>query len=395
MTPRTHIEVPDDELPRGVERLALGSLAAAAFVLNLNTLVLGALLPFLPTELVRPGSGEKTLLAAAALASGIGALLVGPLADRLGRKRMLVVGMFVFAAASAMHAFADSYELLLAARIVSGAAVGVAYACASALAAEIVPYARRGAAMGQFTAGMFLALPLGLPLAWWFASRGEWQTIFWVQAAIGFAGAWVAKACVPERTGGGRWVDPRDVLREVPVLGALLAMMLHNGSFFTTVQLSSRWLDQEALVHKDQQGWVWVWLGLCAAVGSFAFGRVADRVGKRNFVMLTSTLLVACFVLLARVHTLSLLLPLGIALAVVSSARTGPLQAMTSGLVPSYQLATLMGLRAFVMQLGVFVFAWLVPTDGEGWFEVVLYTAAACQLASYLAIRFFVREGNS
>jgi predicted MFS family arabinose efflux permease len=386
---------PDIELPRGVERLAIASLALAAFALNLNTLVLGALLPFLPAELAAPGSGEKTLLAAAALASGIGALVAGPFADRLGRKRMLVVGMLAFAVASALHGLAESYVMLLVARTISGAAVGVAYACASALAAEIVPYQRRGAAMGVFTAGMFLALPLGLPLAWWFASVGHWPAIFWLQGAIGFLGAVGAMRFVPERRSSGRWVDPRDIVKQGPVLAALVAVMLHNGSFFTTVQLSSRWLDRPALVPKDQQGWVWVWLGLCAAIGSFAFGRVADRIGKRNFVMLTSTLLIACFLLIVRADTLATLAPLGIALALISSARTGPLQALTSGLVPSYQLATLMGVRAFMMQFGVFAFAQLVPTEGEGWFQSVLYAAAGCQLVSYLAIRFFVREGRS
>ena len=111
--------------------------------------------------------------------------------------------------------------------------------------------------------------------------------------------------------------------------------------------------------------------------------------------MLTSTLLIACFLLIVRADTLATLAPLGIALALISSARTGPLQALTSGLVPSYQLATLMGVRAFMMQFGVFAFAQLVPTEGEGWFQSVLYAAAGCQLVSYLAIRFFVREGRS
>lgn len=384
---------PAGELPRSTERLAIAALCAAAFALNLNTLVLGALLPFLPAELVEPGADDRTLLAAAALASGIGALLAGPLADRLGRKRLLVVGMAGFAVASALHGFAATGGQLLAARAISGAMVGVAYAAASALAAEIVPYYRRGAAMGVFTAGMFLALPLGLPLAWWFGRSGQWQAIFWLQAVVAAVGAFLAARTVPEQAVKRTWVDPRDVLRQGPVIAAVAAVMLHNGSFFTTVQLSSRWLDRPELVPKEQQGWVWVVLGLSAAVGSFAFGRVADRVGKRNFVMLTSTVLVGCFLLLVRADSLAMLTPIGFVLAVVASARTGPLQALTSGLVPAYQLATLMGLRAFAMQLGVFAFAALVPAAGDDWFPTVLYAAAGCQVASYLLVRFFVREG--
>jgi predicted MFS family arabinose efflux permease len=303
--------------------------------------------------------------------------------------------MVAFAAGSALHLWAPSYGALRAARAVSGAAVGAAYASASAMVAEIVPYERRGAAMGAFTAGMFLALPIGLPLAWWLARDVDWRWIFALQAGLGAVAAALALRVLPDVRARGAWVDPRDLLRQVPVLAALLAVMLHVGSFFTTVQLATRWLDQPQLVPKEHQGWVWVWLGLAAAAGSLWLGRVSDRVGKRNFVLLTSAVLVGCFVLLTRVETLAGLVPLGLLLAVTASARTGPLQALTSGLVPSYQLGTLMGLRAFAMQLGVFAFAQLAPGDSAGGFTTVLYGAAACQLGSYLAIRFWVREGSA
>lgn len=381
-------------MPRARQRLAVLALAIAAFALNLNTNVLGALLPYLPGELARPGGGDTLLLAMAAVASAIGALIVGPLADRCGRRLLLVVGMTAFAVASALHLVADSFPLLLVARALSGAAVGVAYAPASALVAEIVPYERRGAAMGAFNAGMFLALPLGMPLAWWCAKHDAWRAIFGVQAVVAVVGAWLALRNVPRVAPRANWVDPREVLRQVPVLAALLAVLLHVGSFFTTVQLSSRWLDRPELVPRDQQGWLWIVLGFAAAIGSLAFGRLADRCGKRNFVLLTSVVLVAAFVALSRIETRAGLLPIGLVLAVTAAARTGPLQALTSGLVPSYQLGTLMGVRAFAQQMGVFAFAQAVPADGPGGFATVLYAAAGCQLVSYLTIRFGVREAR-
>lgn len=377
------------------ERLAVVALGIASFALSLNTNVLGALLPFLPRDLVQPGDGDGLLLATAAFASAVAALVVGPLADRCGRRRLLIWGMVAFVGGSLLHCIADSYAVLLCARALSGAAVGFAYAPASALVAEIVPYGRRGAAMGVFTAGMFLAFPVGLPLAWWFAHVGNWRAIFVVQAAVALVGAWLAYRNVPEPPARKRWVDPRDVVRQVPVLAALVAVALHVGSFFTTVQLAGRWLDRPTMLPKEQQGWLWVALGLAAVVGSLAFGRTADRVGKRNFVLLTSTVLVGCFVLLVRVNSLAALVPIGFLLAVAAAARTGPLQALTSGLVPSYQLGTLMGLRACVQQLGVSLFAQLVPSDGGAGFATVLYAAAGCQLVSYLAIRFGVREANA
>ena len=383
---------PDAELPRSTERLAITALAIAAFALNCNMLVLGALLPFLPPEIAPEGNSESTLLAAAALASALAALVAGPVADRVGKKRLLGLGMLVFAVASALQATASSYAWMLAARALSGAAVGAAYASASALAAVVVPYERRGAAMGAFTAGMFLAFPLGLPLATWSGSLGVWQAVFWAQAAVAVVGAVLAMRNVPERGRRSEWVDPRDVLRQRPAVAALAATMLHNGSFIPVVLLSGRWLDRSGLVPKEAQGQVWIALGLCSAIGSFVFGRVADRVGKRNFVLLTSALLVGCLLGVTRSGSLATLAPIGLAAAVVASARTGPLQALTSGLVPSYQLATLMGLRSFAMQFGVYLFAEAMPTEGEDWYATVVYSAVGCQVASYALIRWFVRE---
>jgi predicted MFS family arabinose efflux permease len=247
--------------------------------------------------------------------------------------------------------------------------------------------------MGVFTAGLFLAVPIGLPVANLCGQLGEWRAIFGVQAACALAGLACAWRSVPKDRGNGSWVAPWNMLGRGPVLAALAAVSLHVGSFFTTVQMASRWLDETGMVRKEAQGWLWVAFGACAAFGSFALGRTSDRIGKRNFVLLASVVLVVCFVLLAGTTTSGRLLPLGLVLAVTAAARTGPLQALTSGLVPSYELGTLMGLRAFAMQAGVGVFALTAAgLQLDHGFAAVLYAAAGCQLLSYLAIRFGVRE---
>jgi MFS transporter, DHA1 family, inner membrane transport protein len=379
-------------LPAATERLALAALALAAFALNLNTNVLGALLPFVPAELA---AHDTSLLAAAAGGSALGALAVLPLAARGGRRRALLGGLFAFVVASALHLVTTDYWPLLALRAVSGIAVGVAYAAASALVAEIVPYARRGAAMGVFTAGMFLAIPIGMPLAVALANAGHWQWIFGAQAAIGGLGLWWSLRAVPET--GGRDVPGgfAKVLTNGPAVAGLVATMLHVGSFFVTVQLATTWLAATGRVPKDDQMWLWIGLGAASVVGSALLGRVSDAVGKKNFVLATSAVLVGCFLFLTREPEAMALLLAGGLLAVCASARTGPLQALVSGLVEKQHLAALMAWRGCTMQLGVAAFALAAkPIAAELGFRGVLFLAAGCQGASYLAIRMFGREGK-
>src|SRR5690242_5331391 len=242
----------------------------AAFALNLNTNVMGALLPFLgegsqPLLLSKVEKGW--LLSAAAAASAVAALLTGPLADRRGRRMPLLAGLLLFTLASALHVPSGSFGALLAARVASGGAVGVAYACASALVADLVPYARRGAAMGLFTAGMFLAVPVGLPLAVWFANTGEWRAIFWVQAGVGAFAFLLGIRLVPSGRPAAAVRSPFAVLGRPGVVAMLLATMLHVGSFFTTVQLAGDWLDGAGILPKDGQYKLWIVLGVAAVLG--------------------------------------------------------------------------------------------------------------------------------
>ncbi len=384
---------PAGGLPRAQERLAVAALALAAFALNLNVNVLGALLPFVRADLALGDGDAEMLVGAVALGSAAGAIVAGPLGDRCGRRTVLVWGLCAFAAASVAHVPVRSFWLFAVLRFSSGAAVGVAYAAASALVAEVAPYARRGAAMGWFTAGMFLAIPVGLPAAVAFAREGQWPAIFGVQAAAAMLGAWWALRAVPPVAKVAARGLGLGLLQRGPVRAGLFATLLHVGSFFTTVQLATTWLDATGRFPKEDQMQLWVGLGLLSVLGSALLGRVADAVGKRNFVLAASVVLVLCFGLLAREPDGLLLLAIGALLAATAAARTGPLQALLSGLVPTSELGVLMGLRAFAMQLGVFVFALAAaPIGAELGFQGVLMLAASCQLLSYAAIRFGVPQ---
>jgi predicted MFS family arabinose efflux permease len=377
------------------EALAIAALALGAFSLSLNTNVLGPLLPFLRVEVPLAGDDGKHLIAAAAFGSAGGALAFDRLARRHGRRGVLLFGFAVFVLASLMHLVPGGVPWLLVVRALAGAAVGLAYAAASALAASLTPYARRGGAMGRFNAGLFLAVPVGMPLAVLVATAGWWPAIFAVQAVVAVTGWWWARAAVPAEPAEPARPALLPVLANRGATAGLLATALHVGSFFTTVQLAGDWLDRTGRVAKEDQLWIWVALGVASVAGSSVFGRVSDAVGKRNFVLVTSAVLVGSLLLLAREPGPLLLAAGGFVLAVTAAARTGPLQALLSGQVPREQLNALMSWRGCVMQLGVGGFAvGAVPIADRAGFRGVLLLAAGCQAASYLLIRFGCREGR-
>ena len=107
------------------------------------------------------------VVAGAALVFGLaaGALSAGPLADRLGRKRVLVVSVLVFGLACLGSAFAADLSQLTMLRFVTGVGLGAAMPNAVTLMSEYCPQRRRA----TMTNTMFCGFPLGaLPaVAFW------------------------------------------------------------------------------------------------------------------------------------------------------------------------------------------------------------------------------------
>jgi AAHS family 4-hydroxybenzoate transporter-like MFS transporter len=84
------------------------------------------------------------LLAASVVASAMGTMAIGPIADRHGRKPCLLAALVVFGLATLMTAHVSTFVELTAARILSSLALGASVPIAIALASEAVAPARRG-----------------------------------------------------------------------------------------------------------------------------------------------------------------------------------------------------------------------------------------------------------
>jgi sugar porter (SP) family MFS transporter len=129
-----------------------------------------------------------------------GALAVGGLSDRLGRKRLLIFAALIFAVTSLGNAFANSFAIFIAWRIFGGVAIGLASSLSPMYIAEIAPAQIRGrlVAINQLTVviGILLAqyinwflgrdLPAGASVDFirnsWFGQQG-WRWMFGLTAA--------------------------------------------------------------------------------------------------------------------------------------------------------------------------------------------------------------------
>jgi MFS transporter, AAHS family, 4-hydroxybenzoate transporter len=135
----------------------------------------------------------------AALAGlALGAFLLGPLADRVGRKRVLVGATFCFGVFTLATAYAGDLPQLLGCRFLTGLGLGGAMPSFISLASEYVPKARRATVVSLLWAGFPLGGVVGGVLGSWIIPAYGWQSIFLVGGTLPILLSMILASVLPE-----------------------------------------------------------------------------------------------------------------------------------------------------------------------------------------------------
>ncbi|WP_261820783.1 MFS transporter [Nocardioides sp. OK12] len=168
-----------------------------------------------------------------ALASLI--LLGGSLGDRLGRRRVFVVGTLGFGVASALCGLAPTAEVLIAARVVQGVAAALMVPGSLAMIQGAFDPADRARAIGTWTGLGAIAAAAGPLVGGVLVEYADWRLIFWINLPVAALTVWLARA-VPETR------NPA-AARHLDLPGAVLATAALGGVTYALVQ----WGDPAAL----------------------------------------------------------------------------------------------------------------------------------------------------
>jgi predicted MFS family arabinose efflux permease len=141
------------------------------------------------------------LVSSYSIAAGVSSLLASSLGDRFDRRHALLVSYVGLLLATLACAFANSFELLLAARIVAGFFGGVLSSIVLAIVGDIFPPQKRGKAMGVVMLAFSLAAVAGVPLGLFIANHFSWQTPFSLLAYAGVLVLALAYKFVPNVRG--------------------------------------------------------------------------------------------------------------------------------------------------------------------------------------------------
>jgi MFS family permease len=215
-------------------RWALAALSLPMLLSSLGTSVANVALPTLEEGFGSSFSAAQWVVLAYLLAVTTLVVSAGRLGDLLGRRRLLLAGLGVFTAASALCAAAPDLPLLIAARAGQGAGAALMMALTLALVADAVPAARSGRAMGLLGTTSAIGTALGPSLGGVLIAALGWRAIFLVNVPLGLLALLIAHRHLPgdrpvARAGGPRF-DVAGTALLAATLGAYaLAMTLDGG----------------------------------------------------------------------------------------------------------------------------------------------------------------------
>lgn len=229
----------------------------------------------------------------------LGALIFGILADRYGRRPILMIDIVLYSAVELASAFAPSLAVLLVLRALYGVAMGGEWGVGASLTMESIPAKSRGLVSGLlqegYAAGYLLAALAFFalyPLIGW---RGMFMVgaapallVLFIRARVPESPVWQAGVRAGVHKAGRIWHAIAGNWRRF--LYAIVLMTAFNFFSHGTQDLYPTFLREQRGLSSDTVGLIAVVYNVGALIGGIFFGTLSQRLGRRRTIVLAALL---------------------------------------------------------------------------------------------------------
>jgi SHS family lactate transporter-like MFS transporter len=336
-----------------------------------------------------------------------GALVFGWLAEKYGRRPILMLNVISYSAVQLATAFAPNLATLLVLRAVFGFAMGGEWGVGAALALETLPAKGRGFFSGLLQEGYVIGYLLASLLFWCAFDRLGWRGMFIVSSASALlvmyirygveeSPAWVAGATAKRASAGAVWGAVKTYF---PTLGYLVLLMACFNAFSHGSQdLYPTFLQVQHGLSTQATGSVAMVMNLGALAGGICFGALSERLGRKRAIMLAASLALPMIPLWAWSHTAVMLAVGGFLMQFMVQGAWGIVPAHLNELSPPSVRAILPG---FAYQLGNLAMARMGPfqagiaeSHGGDYGYILSWTIAVVAVA-LIAVTAFGPEAHA
>lgn len=325
-------------------------------------MIIAPILPQIGAQLNIPPALQGTLITAYAFTVGLFALIMGPVSDRIGRRKILLYGSLAMTVALALHAVATGYTSMLVVRAAAGAAGGVLSGSAVSYVGDYFPYERRGWANGWIMSGaatgQIVGIPLGTLLAEWFTFYMPFL-LFSATMGVTFLLLWrfVPQPNVERNqtrlTVVAALKQYVEMLRRTDIAAASVAYFVMFLSISLYIVYLPTWLTGEFGVSGRDIATMFLVGGVANVLTGPQAGRLSDRIGRKIMILISciGTSLVMLSTTFVMWHFSVAYLLFFVTMMLVAM-RISPFQSLLSEIVSGKNRGTLMSLTVSLGQLG-------------------------------------------
>ena len=328
-----------------------------------------------------------------------GTLVYGSASDRFGRKPVLMVGLSLFVAGSALCAVAPSFEMLIVGRLLQALAAGCGVVLARAIARDVYGPDRLAQVIAYITTAYVLGPTLAPAVGGTISDLFGWQAVFLFATGMSLIVILLGSTVIREthfnrggaRRRGSLLRDYGRLIRNPEFLGYALTPAFMSGAFFALATYASFLMRDHYKGSSGEYGFYFILLTIGFMAGNFITGRLGNRVAMEYMVVfggisgLIAVEILAAGVLFLPLEPLALFIP-GALMGVAQGLSMPHAQAAAINAEPDLT-GTASGALMFLTFLAAAVSSLFISTLYDGTFlpliEIV-FVLSVCALASTL-----------
>ena len=282
-------------------------------------------------------------------------------ADKFDRKKLLLFAYFGFLIGTFGCAFAFNASSMILARVITGIFGGLISAQILSIIADIIPYERRGQAMGLLMGGFALASVIGVPLGLYLANKYSWYFPFLVVAIFGCVLFPFLIKLVPNVNEHlknpvllkDRIINFTLIFSNKTQVTALVFSFLLILGHFLIIPLFNPYLVYNVGIPKESTPLIYLFGGISSLITAQFIGKISDKKGKRQVyvvAVLVSLIFILLLTNLPQLPTYAVLIIFSIWFSCTTS-RTVPGQAMITQAVDNKTRGSFMSLNSCTQSL--------------------------------------------
>jgi predicted MFS family arabinose efflux permease len=277
------------------QKLVVALLAFLQFTIVLDFMILSPMGAILMPQLGINARQFGLVVSAYAFSAGVSGILAAGFADKLDRKRLLLMFYAGFLVGTFLCGIAPNYPFLLGARVVTGLFGGVIGSISFAIVADLFPLRARGRVMGTiqsaFAASQVMGIPIGLFLASHFGWHGPFRMIVAVGLLVGIVLVWKLQPITAHLEAARGRHPLRHLFNTATnrryLVGFAATMLVATGGFMLQ-PFASNFVVHNLGVSLDHLPMIYMAAGIVGMAAGPLLGRLADRIGKFRLLAIAS-----------------------------------------------------------------------------------------------------------